>query len=112
MRPFTSPRAITALRNSTKVDTGKGPSVQIDHQSNFSFDYGNAHILFLDANPHLFDDNSPGGNAFNTPPPTFVPYPTALGQWVMQDPRFQQAAVEDRRLPSARLHFRRRNPRQ
>jgi hypothetical protein len=82
---FTSPAAITAFRNSTKVDTGKGPSVQIDHQSNFSFDYGNAHILFLDANPHLFNDNSPGGNAFNTPPPTFVAYPTALGQWVIND---------------------------
>ena len=82
---FNSPAAISALRNSTKVDTGKGPSVQIDHQSNYSFDYGNAHILFLDANPHLFNDNLPGGNAFNTPPPTFVAYPTALGKWVMQD---------------------------
>jgi uncharacterized repeat protein (TIGR01451 family) len=82
---YSSPSAIAALRKSTKVDTGKGPSVQIDHQSNFSFDYGNAHILFLDANPHLFNDNLPGGNAFNTPPPTFVPYPTALGQWVIQD---------------------------
>jgi calcineurin-like phosphoesterase family protein/uncharacterized protein DUF11 len=82
---YNSPAAIAALRNSTKVDTGKGPSVQIDHQSNYSFDYGNAHILFLDANPHLFNDNLPGGNAFNTPPPTFVPYPTALGQWVIQD---------------------------
>jgi uncharacterized repeat protein (TIGR01451 family) len=82
---FNSPAAIAALRNSTKVDTGKGPSVQIDHQSNYSFDYGNAHILFLDANPHLFNDNLPGGNAFNTPPPTFVAYPTALGQWVMHD---------------------------
>jgi uncharacterized repeat protein (TIGR01451 family) len=82
---FNSPTAIAALRNSTKVDTGKGPSVQIDHQSNYSFDYGNAHFLFLDANPHLFNDNLPGGNAFNTPPPTFVSYPTALGQWVIHD---------------------------
>ena len=82
---YSSPAAIAAFRNSTKVDTGKGPSVQIDHQSNFSFDYGNAHILFLDANPHLFNDNLPGGNAFNTPPPTFVSYPTALGQWVIND---------------------------
>lgn len=82
---FTSPTAIAAFRNSTKVDTGKGPSVQIDHQSNYSFDYGNAHFLFLDANPHLFNDNLPGGNAFNTPPPTFVAYPTALGQWVIND---------------------------
>ena len=82
---FNSPAAIAAFRNSTKVDTGKGPSVQIDHQSNYSFDYGNAHILFLDANPHLFNDNLPGGNAFNAPPPTFVSYPTALGAWVIND---------------------------
>ena len=42
-------------------------------------------FLFLDANPHLFNDNLPGGNAFNTPPPAFVRYPTALGQWVIND---------------------------
>jgi hypothetical protein len=84
-KSYTSPAAIDAFRNSTKVDTGKGPSLQIDHQSNYSFDYGNAHILFLDANPHLFNDNLPGGNVFNTPPPTFVQYPTALGQWVIND---------------------------
>jgi uncharacterized repeat protein (TIGR01451 family) len=82
---FTSPAAITALRSSTKVDGGKGPSTQIDHQSNYSFDYGSAHFLFLDANPHLFNDNLPGSNAFNAPPPTFVGYPTALGQWVIND---------------------------
>ena len=82
---YTSPAAIAALRASTTVDTGKGASVQIDHQSNYSFDYGNAHILFLDANPHLFNDNLPGGNAFNTPPPAFVSYPTVLGQWVIRD---------------------------
>lgn len=82
---YTSPAAIAALRSSTKVDTGKGPSTQIDHQSNYSFDYGNAHILFLDANPHLFNDNLPGGTPANTAPPTFVPYPTALGQWVIND---------------------------
>lgn len=82
---FNSPAAIQAFRNSTKVDTGKGPSVQIDHQSNFSFDYGNAHILFLDANPHLFNDNLPGGNAFNAAPPTFTSYPSALGAWVIND---------------------------
>src|SRR5579863_7516110 len=82
---YTSPTAIAAFRNSTKVDTGKGPSVQIDHQSNFSFDYGNAHVIFLDANPHLFNDNLPSTNAYNAPPPTFTAYPTALGQWVIQD---------------------------
>lgn len=82
---YTSPAAIAAFRNSTQVDTGKGAKLQIDHQSNYSFDYGNAHFLFLDANPHLFNDNLPGGNAFNTTPPTFVNYPTALAQWVIND---------------------------
>lgn len=84
-KSYTSPAAINAFRNSTKVDTGKGASLQIDHQSNYSFDYGNAHFLFLDANPHLFNDNLPSGNAFNAAPPTFVGYPTALGQWVIND---------------------------
>jgi uncharacterized repeat protein (TIGR01451 family) len=82
---YNSPAAISAFRNSTNVDAGKGAILQIDHQSNYSFDYGSAHFLFLDANPHLFNDNLPGGNAFNTPPPTFVRYPTALGQWVIND---------------------------
>jgi len=82
---YNSPAAISAFRKSTKVDTGKGANLQIDHQSNYSFDYGNAHFLFLDANPHLFNDFLPGGNAFNTAPPTFVSYPTALGQWVIND---------------------------
>lgn len=54
-----SSAAIQAFRDSTRVNTGKGASTQIDHQSNFSFDYGNAHFLFLDANPHLFNDNLP-----------------------------------------------------
>jgi hypothetical protein len=84
-KTYNSPAAIAAFRNSTQVDTGKGASLQIDHQSNYSFDYGSAHILFLDANPHLFNDNLPGGNAFNAPPPAFVAYPTALGQWVIND---------------------------
>lgn len=82
---FNSPAALSAFRNSTKVDTGKGASTQIDHQSNYSFDYGNAHILYLDANPHLFNDNLPSGNAFNAPPPTFTAYPTALGRWIIND---------------------------
>ncbi len=82
---YTSPAAIEALRASTRVDGGKGAVTQIDHQSNYSFDYGNAHFLFLDANPHLFDNNLPGGAPFNTAPPAFVTYPTALGQWVIND---------------------------
>ncbi len=82
---YTSPAAIAAFRASTKVDTGSGPSRQIDHQSNYSFDYGNAHFLYLDANPHLFNDNLPSSNAFNAAPPVFTAYPTALGQWVIND---------------------------
>jgi hypothetical protein len=84
-KTYNSPAALAAFRQSTQVNTGKGASVQIDHQSNYSFDYGSAHFLFLDANPHLFNDNLPNGNAFNAPPPTFVPYPSALGQWVVND---------------------------
>jgi len=82
---YNSPAAIAAFRASTKVDTGNGPSTQIDHQSNYSFDYGNAHFLYLDANPHLFNDNLPSTNAFNAPPPVFTAYPSALGQWVIND---------------------------
>jgi uncharacterized repeat protein (TIGR01451 family) len=82
---YNSPAAIAAFRASTKVDTGNGPSTQIDHQSNYSFDYGNAHFLYLDANPHLFNDNLPSTNAFNAAPPVFTAYPTALGQWVAND---------------------------
>jgi hypothetical protein len=82
---YTSPAAIKAFRDSTTVDTGKGAKTQIDHQSNYSFDYGTAHFLFLDADPHLFNDNLPSTNAFNAPPPVFTPYPTALGNWVIND---------------------------
>jgi uncharacterized repeat protein (TIGR01451 family) len=82
---YTSPAAIAALRASTAVNTGNGTKTQIDHQSNYSFDYGNAHILYLDANPHLFDDNLPSSNAFNAPPPVFTAYPTALREWVIND---------------------------
>lgn len=84
-KTYTSPAAIQAFRDSTKVDTGKGLKAQIDHQSNYSFDYGNAHFLYLDANPHLFDDNLPSTNAYNAPPPVFTAYPSALKQWVIND---------------------------
>jgi len=82
---YTSSAAIKAFRDSTRVDTGKGAKAQIDHQSNYSFDYGNAHFLFLDADPHLFNDNLPSTNAFNAPPPVFTAYPTGLGNWVIND---------------------------
>ena len=49
----TSPEAISAFRASTTVDTGIGAKAQIDHTSNYSFDYGTVHVLFLDANPHF-----------------------------------------------------------
>jgi len=98
---YTSPAAIQAFRDSTKVDTGNGVTSQIDHQSNYSFDYGNAHFLFLDANPHLFNDNLPSSNAFNAPPPAFTAYPSALKDWVIHD--------LDSSLPPAGLHLRRRH---
>jgi hypothetical protein len=82
---YTSPAAIEAFRASTTVDTGKGPQSQIDHQSNYSFDYGNAHFLFLDANPHLFNDNLPSSNAFNAAPPVFTAYPSGLREWIIND---------------------------
>jgi uncharacterized repeat protein (TIGR01451 family) len=52
---------------------------------NYSFDYGNAHFLYLDANPHLFNGLLPGGTVDTTPPPPFVAYPTALANWVIGD---------------------------
>ena len=82
---YTSPAAIKAFRDSTKVDTGKGTKAQIDHQSNYSFDYGNAHFLYLDANPHVFNNNLPGGNPFNTAPPVFTSYPAGLREFVIND---------------------------
>jgi uncharacterized repeat protein (TIGR01451 family) len=84
-KTYQSPAAIQAFRDSTKVDTGKGSKAQIDHQSNYAFDYGNAHFLYLDANPHLFNDNLPSTNAFNARPPVFTAYPSALGNWVIND---------------------------
>ena len=82
---YTSPAAIEAFRASTTVNTGKGSTRQVDHMSNYSFDYGNAHFLYLDANPHLFDGQLPGGSVDTTAPPLFSPYPTALGNWVIND---------------------------
>ena len=83
---YNSPSAIAAYRASTTVNTGQAAKAQIDHMSNYSFDYGNAHFLYLDANPHLFDGNLPGGSAYTTPPPPqFSAYPTALREWVIND---------------------------
>jgi uncharacterized repeat protein (TIGR01451 family) len=84
-KSYTSPTALQAFRDSTKVDTGSGVKSQIDHQSNYSFDYGNAHFLYLDANPHLFNDNLPSTNAFNAAPPVFTAYPSGLKDWIIND---------------------------
>jgi uncharacterized repeat protein (TIGR01451 family) len=52
---------------------------------NYSFDYGNAHFLYLDANPHLFNGILPSGTVDTTAPPLFPAYPTALANWVIGD---------------------------
>lgn len=83
---YTSSAAIEALRASTTVDYNAEPKRQIDHMSNYSFDYGNAHFVFLDANPHLFDGELPGGSASTVPyPPAFTPYPAPLKNWLLHD---------------------------
>jgi uncharacterized repeat protein (TIGR01451 family) len=83
---YVSPNAIEAYRASTTVNSGKGPKRQIDHMSNYSFDYGNGHFVFLDANPHLFKQLLPGGTSFDTPPSfPFPPYPTLLKDWLIHD---------------------------
>src|SRR5579862_453290 len=83
---YSSPSAIEAYRASTSVNSGKGLKRQIDHMSNYSFDYGNAHFVFLDANPHLFNQLLPGGTSYDTPPSyPFPPYPSLLRDWLIQD---------------------------
>ena len=84
---YNSDAAIEAVRDSTTVDygLGKGPQRQIDHESNYSFDYGNAHFTFLDANPHLFNSLLPGGPTGNAPAFPFTPYPSPLRQWLIND---------------------------
>jgi hypothetical protein len=82
---YNSSLAAEALRASTEVDTGKGLKRQIDHMSNYSFDYGNAHFVFLDANPHLFSNLLPGGPPATAPAFPFPPYPTVLKDWLIND---------------------------
>src|SRR6202022_410229 len=53
--------------------------------SNYSFDYGNAHFVFLDANPHLFNNLLPGGPPANAPAFPFTPYPAPLRNWLIND---------------------------
>jgi hypothetical protein len=83
---YNSPAAIEAYRASTAVDSGKGVKRQIDHESNYSFDYGSAHVVFLDANPHLFNSLLPGGNTYDAPTTfPFPEYPTILKNWLIND---------------------------
>src|SRR5262249_1505576 len=82
---YSSPSAIEALRASTAVDTGLDTKRQIDHMSNYSFDNGNAHFVFLDANPHLFDNLMPGGPPTTQQSFPFPPYPSVLRDWLIND---------------------------
>jgi uncharacterized repeat protein (TIGR01451 family) len=82
---YMSPAAAEALRASTEVDSGHGLKRQIDHMSNYSFDYGNAHFVFLDANPHLFDNQLPGGPPGTAPAFPFPAYPSVLREWLIND---------------------------
>jgi len=82
---YSSPTAIEALRASTEVDSGKGSKRQIDHMGNYSFDYGNAHFVFLDANPHVFDNLLPGGPPSTPQAFPFPSYPTVLKNWLIDD---------------------------
>ncbi|BAC89904.1 purple acid phosphatase family protein [Gloeobacter violaceus] len=86
-KTYRSPAAIEAYRASTTVPTLSGPRRQIDHMSNFSFDYANAHFVFLDANPHLFDARvgARNGSADKSPPFGYSPYPSVLLDWLIAD---------------------------
>jgi len=82
---YSSPTAIEALRASSDVDAGTGVKRQIDHMGNYSFDYANAHFVFLDANPHVFDNLLPGGPPATAPTFPFPAYPTVLKNWLIND---------------------------
>jgi hypothetical protein len=82
---YTSPSAAAAYRGSTSVDTGQGPKNQIDHMSNYSFDYGNAHFLFLSSNPYLFNAQVDYSAPYTAPPAAFSSYPSAMRDWIIND---------------------------
>ena len=84
-KSYSSAAATAAFRSSTAVDTGKGVTPQIDHMSNYSFDYGNAHLLFLNSNPHLFNAQVDYSTPYSAPPVGFTPYPSALREWIAND---------------------------
>jgi hypothetical protein len=82
---YNSPTAIEAFRASTTVDTGKGSKRQIDSMGNYSFDQGNAHFVFLDGNPHLFDALLSYTPTYQSAPTGFPDYPGILRQWLIRD---------------------------
>ena len=84
---YQSPTAIEALRASTEVATAphEPSDRQIDHMSNYSFENGNTHFLFLDANPHLFDAVLDGASVSSAAPDTFPSYPSILRKWIIDD---------------------------
>ena len=84
-KSYTSAAAIEAYRASTRVDSGSGAKRQIDHMSNYSFDYGNAHFVFIEANPHVFAGLLDGSAVFAKAPPAFSPYPPVLREWLIND---------------------------
>ena len=84
-KSYTSPAAIEAYRDSTRVDSGDGAKRQIDHMSNYSFDYGNAHFVFLEANPHVFGGQLDGTPNYLKAPQAFSAYPSVLREWLIND---------------------------
>jgi uncharacterized repeat protein (TIGR01451 family) len=84
-KTYDSPQAIAAFRDSTTVDMGRGKKRQIDYMSNYSFDYGNAHFVFLDANPHLFNAIFTHTPVYKDAPYGFPEYPTKLRDWLIND---------------------------
>ncbi|MGJ4944806.1 purple acid phosphatase family protein [Bradyrhizobium sp. HKCCYLS1011] len=82
---YSSPAAAEAFRASTAVDAGRGIKRQIDHMSNYSFDYGNAHFVFLDSNPHVFNGQLDYSAVYANPPAAFPAYPKILRDWLIND---------------------------
>ena len=84
-KPYNSPAAIEAYRASTAVDAGNGVTRQIDHMHNYSFDSGNAHFVFLDANPHIFNGQLDNTALYAKAPQAFSAYPSVLREWLIND---------------------------
>jgi uncharacterized repeat protein (TIGR01451 family) len=53
--------------------------------SNYSFDYGNAHYTFIEANPHVFAGLLDGSAVYAKAPPAFSAYPSILREWLIND---------------------------